>query len=596
MSDDSHRPPAPRAPAPRAMFMLRASAPRTPVALRAALGLGLPIAIGLATGHVQHGFIATLGAFTGLYGAGEPYARRAVRMAAVGAGLTTALVAGQLAAHPAWLGVLVVAVVAGAAGFCCLAVQIPPPGVVMFVLLCATGTSMPSGHVLRNAALVASAAAMCWLISMSGALIAPLGPQRAAVRGARRAVAGFLEAVGTPGEDAARHQAGLALHRAWTALADTGRTDEAATLLRARAHHTHQRFAASLRGDPVPPQEESPAPPPDARIPFGLPGTRTLLAAAASRTSQVPGDALRIAGAVLVADAVTHAIGIPQPGWGAVTAAAVLGGVAGHGTEALHRGLQRSAGTAVGVLLTAAITAARPGGVALLLILMALQYIVEVLVTRNYALASCFITPLALLVIEQTGNPLAPSKLLGARLLDTLVGSAVAITVGMFARRGGAVERLRSRLAAVLRDSAEVFGHAGRGVQWDGDTLRARRELQRGLIALRAAYDAAAGELPSARRRAEELWLAVAATQRIGYLALSSSWRSEPGAVRAAPSPAGFAAYRAALYGVADAAESGGPPAPPALPPDGPPALDRELIEVSEALGLPARTREHRAP
>jgi hypothetical protein len=81
----------------------------------------------------------------------------------------------------------------------------------------------------------------------------------------------------------------------------------------------------------------------------------------------------------------------------------------------------------------------------------------------------------------------------------------VAISAGVFARRGGAVERPRFRLATVLRGSTAVFGHAGRGVQWDSDTPRARRELQRGLIALRAAYDAAAGELPAVRRRGEEL-------------------------------------------------------------------------------------------
>jgi hypothetical protein len=50
------------------------------------------------------------------------------------------------------------------------------------------------------------------------------------------------------------------------------------------------------------------------------------------------------------------------------------------------------------------------------------------------------------------------------------------------------------------------------------------------------------------------------------------------------------------VYGLADAAESGTPPQPPALPSDGPSMLDAELNEMCEALLRPATVREPRVP
>jgi uncharacterized membrane protein YccC len=97
----------------------------------------------------------------------------------------------------------------------------------------------------------------------------------------------------------------------------------------------------------------------------------------------------------------------------------------------LHRALQRSVGTAVGILIAGGIFALNPSFLMLGLWVIMLQFVVELIIVRNYAFAVVFITPLALIIAE-SGQPNMPvSTLIGARLLDTLLGSAIGL-VGAF--------------------------------------------------------------------------------------------------------------------------------------------------------------------
>ncbi|GAA3313018.1 hypothetical protein GCM10020331_002180 [Ectobacillus funiculus] len=70
-----------------------------------------------------------------------------------------------------------------------------------------------------------------------------------------------------------------------------------------------------------------------------------------------------------------------------------------------------------------------------------LQFVVELIIVRNYAFAVVFITPLALIIAE-SGQPNMPvSTLIGARLLDTLLGSAIGL-MGAFLWRNFDKEKL----------------------------------------------------------------------------------------------------------------------------------------------------------
>jgi uncharacterized membrane protein YccC len=128
-----------------------------------------------------------------------------------------------------------------------------------------------------------------------------------------------------------------------------------------------------------------------------------------------------------VAALVAMATGLPRPDWAAVACAAVLVHDATRTT--VRRAGHRAVGTAAGIGLAGLVLAAAPGVLPLVVLVVVLQFVVELLVARNYTLAVVFITPLALLqgalATGQFDGPVA--GLLAGRLLETAVGCAVAV-------------------------------------------------------------------------------------------------------------------------------------------------------------------------
>jgi hypothetical protein len=120
-------------------------------------------------------------------------------------------------------------------------------------------------------------------------------------------------------------------------------------------------------------------------------------------------------------------LGLPRPDWAAVACAAVL---VHDGTRTtVRRAGHRAAGTAAGIGVAGLVLAIVPGVFPLVVLVVALQFVVELLVARNYALAVVFITPLALLQgTLATGELDGPViGLLAGRLVETAIGCALAV-------------------------------------------------------------------------------------------------------------------------------------------------------------------------
>lgn len=136
---------------------------------------------------------------------------------------------------------------------------------------------------------------------------------------------------------------------------------------------------------------------------------------------------IRYVVALSVAGALATALGWVHPYWAMVAAVVVLAGP--DLASRLVRGLHRIVGTLLGIGVAAVVLARSPQqGVWAVVVIAALQVLAELFVGRNYALALLFVTPLALLM----GQLVAPSPvgpLLGDRLLETVVGSLVAMAV-----------------------------------------------------------------------------------------------------------------------------------------------------------------------
>lgn len=134
---------------------------------------------------------------------------------------------------------------------------------------------------------------------------------------------------------------------------------------------------------------------------------------------------------VVVAGAVATGIGIGHPYWALVSVVVPM--AAGTASARALRGVQRVIGTLVGVLLTWVILSLGPPPLVLIAIVVVMQIGAELFVGRNYAVALLFITPLALCMV-QLANPLPVGQVVTDRVVETVLGVAVAMVITLVTR------------------------------------------------------------------------------------------------------------------------------------------------------------------
>jgi len=515
--------------------------------------MGMPVLVGWLSGHTAAGLMAATGGFTAVYGSGRPYLSRARELALIA--LAFAIVTGLgLAVAPLGWPVVVpaVALLAMLATWFCNALQVGPPGGYLFLMACAASASMlkPPFDPWHAALLVLAGGAFAWAVHMAGALAWPRGPEKAAVAQAARAVLAFLDATGTPRRAAARHEAALALHQAWSALVTyqpvAARPEGRLATLRALNRHLHLVFARAASSDgPAPPtlsdevrrieaqalglpRKRSPdAPAVLPGVPVGHPGAWHALKGALieSASRQV---ILRVGVASLLAGGLGALFHLERAYW-AVAAAVLMLHQGFDWTRTVVRALERLLGTWVGLLLAGAILLWHPQGLWLVATIMLLQFVVEMLVVRHYALAVVFITGAAL-TLASGGHPVdAPGEYLLARGLDTLVGCVVALLVyrALPVRDDG--RGLSAPMTRVLQGVAVLAPRLAAGDVDDVVARAARRDLQRTTFALEQAYGSAVAASPRQRAVAEDQWPSVAAIQQLAYRMLSACWQRSHG-------------------------------------------------------------------
>jgi hypothetical protein len=125
--------------------------------------------------------------------------------------------------------------------------------------------------------------------------------------------------------------------------------------------------------------------------------------------------------------------------WIVGSAVAVIG-VAAARRAAFQRGLHRMLGTVVGAGVYLLLALLHPAGIWLALLLGALQFSIELVVVRHYALALVFITPLVLLLTGAATGSIGSLDVAGERIVDTLVGAVLGAASGVLHPRATARE------------------------------------------------------------------------------------------------------------------------------------------------------------
>ncbi|GAA1602005.1 FUSC family protein [Leucobacter chromiireducens] len=117
----------------------------------------------------------------------------------------------------------------------------------------------------------------------------------------------------------------------------------------------------------------------------------------------------------------------PQRAYWTVSTGIAVVGLSAVRSHSLGRGVHRTAGTLLGAALFLVIAPLGEHTWIFVALLTALQFLIELVVVRNYAFALVFITPLVLLITSAAAGGADPFATAGERVLDTAVGSALAI-------------------------------------------------------------------------------------------------------------------------------------------------------------------------
>ncbi|MFD8007389.1 FUSC family protein [Streptomyces mirabilis] len=548
-----HRTELTRVLSPRGALTLHAVDGALLFALRAALAMALPAVPLVLSGRTALAVFPMLGAFTTTFGRNLPYLRRARVLAVAAVAMTMCVGLGATLAaltdpQAGGLGAAVViaamAVTAGLAKFLCDATRLSGLGAVLMLFSFAVAANGPADRltdVLAQTGLAATGAATAWALALAGWVVHPDRPQRLAVAVALRELADLLEPGGGADETGhTRHRATAAVLRAyqslglsplttdqrhgersgtcvfltdlaWSLLITSARrqTPDAPTAryLRVQARYLTVRYRRSSAPLPHPVFPSAPSAP-SALSADTAPGHPDEAGPAARRAAELTvGSGAGSPGhvAVLVVPAFRMALGTGLAGglaaflsfghgyWAALSAAAVLHSVNVRST--LERALQRTLGTAAGLLIAFGVLATHPAPTALVALIVVFEFLLEYTVARNYGLGVVFLTPLALLMSD-LASPAPVGTLVHDRTLGSVLGILIGLACALLVVHGRPAARVERALAAcgeaseraeqALADSAAVPHPA------------VQTQLAVAVVELREADDAAAGELYAA--------------------------------------------------------------------------------------------------
>ncbi|WP_109471774.1 FUSC family protein [Ornithinimicrobium cavernae] len=515
---------------------------RWPVALRAAIAFAVPLTIATAAGHQAWGLLCGTGAFTVLYGAGRPLRSRIRVLALVALGLIAGMSLGVLVSGNLLLSIGATAAVGAFATFLAHALRLGPPGAFFFVLIVGIGGYLPTRGLDPGSLVLATTtgALVAVPIALFDLLLDRLGPERAAVAAAGRAVDRFLAT--EPGDDEAEDlstAATNAIHDAWTTLWDGGEpellTDDQPPGAAVRV--TDQDRRAELATDLIIHQQRysqrllpGHQPNPDlggepTAAPLGRPQLRRLIARALRWPTAALQAAVRVAAGIAAAGVTAGVlVGSSHMYWAMAAAALVLHtGMDRRATTI--RSVERLVGTTLGIGLFLLGGFSESGPWMVVVTIVTLQGLVELCVVRNYTLAVVFMTPLAL-TIGTAGSGQAALAIAQDRLLDTgigvLCGVLVPWLVGWRSSRG----MLTAHLARAVAASAEVIALLGRGRHQEPAGLAAQRELALDLQELSALAGRAIRDEPE---RVTDLVPVRDATAWLGFTVLATASQEAPG-------------------------------------------------------------------
>ncbi|KUM80002.1 FUSC family protein [Streptomyces curacoi] len=566
-----------------------------PAVVRAAIAMALPLALGLAADRPAYGALASMGALNGVISdTATAYRVRIPTIAIPQLFGAVGITLGSLVHGHGWVAVAAVTGVALISGMISTIGAVASASGLVLLLTCVVGAGLPMPGEWWLAPLLMSGGGL--LVLLLALLAWPLRsgvPERVAVAGTYRAVAELLAACGsdsTQAYDDARHAVTQSLNQSYdTVLAHRarhhGRSPELTRLLaqlNAITPVVEAAPAAHLSGSPLPPElpeavrrlaeavETGSPGPAGLRLPspttqtaravdhalrhtaevvtapdvdprgiddrLGRPATLGIRAARATRSVALSAASwrygLRLALCIGLAQALVSLVQVPRSYWVALTITFVLKPDFG---SVFSRALLRALGTVAGLVIAAAVLAEVPRGWWDVPAMLLLAPLIPAFTPRGYGYQTAAITPVILLLSDVLNR--AGTALLLPRLVDSLLGCAIALVAGYLLWPESWHTRVGDRLADAVDDTARyVEGAFGPDAVDPPARARMRRRLYRDLSAIRTEFQRALTEPPPTGRRAAAWWPLVVAVERIVDATTAARVRVKHGA---APPSAG---------------------------------------------------------
>jgi uncharacterized membrane protein YccC len=548
-----------------------------PAMARAAIGMSAPLAVGLATGHAQYGALASMGALSGVIGdTADAYRMRLLNIAVPQLFGALGVTLGALVFGQGWLAVAAVTGVALVSGMISTIGAVASVSGLLLLLNAVIGAGLPlPGPWWLAPALMTGGGLLVLLLTLLAWPLRSGVPERTAVADTYRTVAAQLAASGTDRTDeydAARHAVTQSLNQSYDLILahrarHHGRSRELTRLLaqlNAITPVVEAAPMAHLAGRPLPPEipaavrhlaqavETGYTGPIDLRIPtpttetaravdhalrhaaevvtspdvdprgiddrLGRPAALGVRTARAARNVVLSAHSwrygLRLALCIGIAQALVSLVPVPRSYWVALTITFVLKPDFG---SVFSRALLRALGTVAGLLIAAAVLAEVPRGWWDVPVILILAPLIPALTPRGYGYQTAAITPVILLLSDILNHQ--GTALLVPRLLDSLLGCAIALVAGYLLWPESWHTRVGDRLANAVADTARyvesAFGDPTDTPTDPASRARMRRRLYRDLSAIRTEFQRALTEPPPTGRRAAAWWPLVVAVERI---------------------------------------------------------------------------------
>ncbi|MFJ6832565.1 FUSC family protein [Streptomyces sp. NPDC091209] len=558
---------------------------------RAAVALSLPLAIGLAYGQPAYGALASMGALSGVISdTADAYRMRIFNIAFPQFFGAIGVTIGAAVFGHGWVAVATLTGVALVSGMISSIGAVASVTGLLLLLNCVIGAGLPLPGAWWLAPLLMSGGGL--LVLALTLLAWPLRsgvPERSAVASTYRTVADLLAASGTDDYERLRTAVTQSLNESYDIVLARrafhhGRSPDLVRLLaqlNAVTPVVEAAPAAHQRGEPLPAAipaavrrlaetvetggtgETGGTDPLELRLPAPADETaravdHALRHAASVVTDRSPGRhtlddrlgrpaALRVRAARVTRNVLLSAaswrygtrlalciglgqvlistVAVPRSYWVALTITFVMKPDYG---SVFSRALLRALGTVAGLVVAAAVLTVVPRGWWDVPVLMVLAALIPALTPRGYGYQTAAITPVILLLSDILNHQ--GTGLIVPRLVDSLIGCAIALVAGYLLWPESWHARVGDRLADAVADTAGYVELAFGDAAEPAARARSRRRLYRDLSSIRTEFQRALTEPPPSGRRAAAWMPLVVAVERIVDATTAARVRVKQGA------------------------------------------------------------------